>query len=68
MFDVVHPASIDDSTTDGESYANLVTGGYVVREIDTRAGSGNLINERSGTNRAIGWSWYVDKPGRAKIF
>lgn len=67
MFDVVNPISLDDTTTDGESYANLITGGYVVREIETKSGSGNLINERPGTNRAVGWLYYVDKPGRNQI-
>jgi hypothetical protein len=65
MFDIVNPASLDDVMTDGESYANLITGGYVVRSIDTRSGS--LIEERPGTNRAVAWSYYIDKSGRNKV-
>ena len=64
--DILHPTSFELDNDDAEAYANL-SGGYMVREIDTKGGSGKVINERPGTNRAIGWSWYLDKSGRSKV-
>jgi len=66
-FDVVKTESLDEVTVEAESYATLITGCYIIREIDTRSGTGTVINERSGTNRAREWSWYVDKQGRSKV-
>lgn len=65
--EVYHPASLETIADEAEGYPN-VAGSYTVREIDTRGGSGKVVNERSGTNRVVGWSWYVDKSGRSKVF
>lgn len=64
--DIFHPTSLELGNDDAEAYANL-SGSYIVREIDTRGGTGKVISERPGTNRAIGWSWYLDKAGRSKV-
>jgi hypothetical protein len=64
--EVYNPISLEN-TADEAEYPNFA-GSYTVREIDTRGGSGKVVNERSGTNRVIGWSWYVDKSGRSKVF
>jgi hypothetical protein len=66
--DVVDPVSLEPPTDEGERFASMVTGGYIVREIDTRGESGKVVKERPGTNRAVGWDWYVDKSGRNKVF
>jgi len=63
---ILHPTSLELGNDDAEAYANL-SGGYIVREIDTKGGTGKVISERQGTNRAIGWSWYLDKAGRSKV-
>jgi hypothetical protein len=65
--DIVCPTSLEEVTNEGERFASLVTGGYTVREIDTQGGSGKVIQERPGIYKAVGWDWYVDKPGRYKI-
>ena len=67
QIDIISPVSLDQVTNEGERYANLVTGGYIVREIDNQGGLGKLIKERPGTNKPVGWDWYVDKSGRNKI-
>jgi hypothetical protein len=65
--DIVHPESLATDTEDGETYAGLVRGSYMVREIDTRGDTGIVVTERPGMNPAKGWSYYVDKAGRSKI-
>lgn len=67
IIDILHPLSLESNTDEGEAYANLVTGSYTVKEIDTKGGSGKVIQERPGTNRAVPWDWYVDKHGRNTI-
>jgi hypothetical protein len=64
--DIVSSSSLDKTADDGEAYAGLIAGSYIVKEVDT-GGSGKLIRERPGTNRAVPWDWYVDKIGRSKI-
>ena len=65
--DIVSPLSLESNPEDGKSYSNLIAGAYIVREIDNKGGSGKLIKERPGTNRAVPWDWYVDKTGRSKV-
>lgn len=67
LIDIVDPASLEPVTDEGESYSNLVAGGYIVKEIDTKGGSGKIIQERHGTNRPVPWDWYVDRIGRSKV-
>jgi hypothetical protein len=67
MFDVFDPASFDAPNDEGDIFAKMLTGGYMVREIDTRGGNENIVKERPGTNRIIGWDWYVDKRGRRSV-
>jgi hypothetical protein len=68
--EVFHPASFETEPAGGDTYIGLVHGGYIVREVDTRGNDadGKIVKERPGTNRVMGWSYYVDKAGRAKIF
>jgi hypothetical protein len=65
--DIVSPFSLESNLDEGQSYANLVAGGYIVREIDTKGGTGKVIQERPGTTRVVPWDWYVDKTGRSKV-
>jgi hypothetical protein len=65
--DIINSTSLEQVTNEGERYASLVTAGYTVREVDTQGGSGKVIQERPGTNQAVGWDWYVDKLGRSKV-
>ena len=51
LIDIIDPASLEPVTGEGEIYANLGAGSYIVREIDTKEGSGKIIQERPGTNR-----------------
>ena len=66
--DVIHPQSLEEEAETGETYAALVRGSYMVKEIDSRGNEGKVIQERPGTNRVQGWSYYVDKAGRSKVF
>jgi hypothetical protein len=65
--EIINSNSLEQVTHEGERYAGLVTAGYTVREIDMKGESGKVIQERPGTNRAVGWDWYVDKLGRSKV-
>lgn len=65
--DIISPLSLEADTNDGEAYVNCVAGIYIVREIDTKGGTGKVIQERPGTNRSVPWDWYVDKHGRSII-
>jgi hypothetical protein len=65
--DIFHPTTLELENDDAEIYANP-SGSYIVREIDIKGGTGKVISERPGTNRAIGWSWYLEKTGRNKVF
>jgi len=65
--DILNSTSLEEVTDEGERYASLVTGGYTVREINNVGGTGQIVQERPGTNRPVGWDWYVDKLGRSKI-
>ena len=65
MIDILNPASMDSKIDDGgEAYANL-TSGFTVREVEQP--SGKVIQERTGTNFAVPWNWYVDDRGRNSI-
>ena len=69
-FPVIHvldPASLEPVSNEGEKYAQVAVGGYTVREIDTKGGTGKVIRERQGTNFPVPWDWYVDKTGRSKV-
>ena len=65
--DIVSPVSLEPNSDEGQTYANLVAGSYIVREIDTKGGTGKVIQERPGTTRVAVWDWYVDKAGRSKV-
>ena len=67
VIDIISSSSLDVTADEGETYAGLIAGSYIVKEVDTKGGSGKLIRERPGTNRAVPWDWYVDKIGRSKI-
>lgn len=63
--DIINSASVDPKPDEGgETYANLAQG-YTIRELEQP--SGKVIQERSGTNFAVPWDWYVDKRGRNSI-
>ena len=64
---VVNPASFEEYTDEGERFAGLVKG-FVVKEIDTRGGTGKVLHERRGLVRPTPWDWYVDKKGRGKVY
>ena len=65
---IVDPMSFESANDDGEQFAAIVTGTYIVREIDMRGESRKVLSERPGTNPVVGWDWYVDRVGRSRVF